>query len=386
MTQFKYPHFLLGTVVAGLWFAGDAYATQSPLTPGPSVGHRPVMTNLILGTGTGPANGVITDSSAILSVGSTIGLLSAAGGPGGMDIDGDEDKAGAYCVWYKIPAGGGTPIVIQDRGPADRNCHYTVQMSDAGFKIKADVTIFSDTDKALAKGYTLNPVASIPVEQISVNSVIPQPFIRGVSNHYGKRHMFNPDSGYPSRFAIDTGSATFTLKINIDDGLGKEANLKDFNITDTSAGTSIIEIGGEILVMGSSALSPDKLTPPSNSQFSFTLQPKSGAKPIKYEYKFSEFWYFPNRPENDPKETQAGAAILCANTGGVLPTPTQMTSGTGVRDMNSMWGEWGGFWSLGSKSSTYWSSDSGIAVSAADGSTVVSGVTSRLSVVCVKKM
>ena len=228
MTQFKYPHFLLGSVVVGLWFAGEVYATQSPVTPGPSVGHRPVMTNLVLATKVGPANGVITDSAAILSVGSTIELLSVAGSPSGVDVDGDEDKAGAYCVWYKVPAGGGTPVLIQDNGPTDRSCKYTIQMSDVGFKIKADVTIFSDTDKAQAKGYTINPIESMAATQISFNTVRKPPYIKGFENPQKK--FFAPTSGFPQTLLPKA-----TFQVIIDDGDGKVINDKySWSISDTA--------------------------------------------------------------------------------------------------------------------------------------------------------
>lgn len=237
MTQFKYPHFLLGTVVAGLWVAGEAYATQSLPTLGPSVGHRPVMTNLVLATKVGPANGVITDSAAILSVGSTIELLSAAGGPGGVDVDGDEDKAGAYCVWYKVPAGGGTPVLIQDNGPTDRSCQYTIQTSDIGFKIKADVTVFSDTDKAQAKGYTLNPMKSLPEVQESTNAVVPAPFFSGWIIDGHRRALKLGNEVRLSAFE------NAELQLIIDDGNGTQMKNEEFIWSSSSSEITVNALG-----------------------------------------------------------------------------------------------------------------------------------------------
>ncbi|MEG0171507.1 MAG: hypothetical protein RR774_05805, partial [Acinetobacter sp.] len=151
-----------------------AYATPSAPTPGPSVGHRPVVTGLILGASDvgGIYKGDMTLSSTSLKPGEGISLASAAGGPNGMDVDGDLDKFGAHCVWYRVD-NQGVETVVKDPGPNDRNCSYTIQASDAGFKIKNVITIFSDQDVATQKGYTLNPIGSMPVETVSANNVIP---------------------------------------------------------------------------------------------------------------------------------------------------------------------------------------------------------------------
>ena len=105
---------------------------------------------------------IVTDSGLLLEsqankfyVGSTIRLMANV-----VDADGDETKAGAYCVWHRYPSGGGAGVLIQDPGPADRNCQYTPTMSDVNGRFTVSVTVFSDSDKAQAKGYTLNPESS----------------------------------------------------------------------------------------------------------------------------------------------------------------------------------------------------------------------------------
>lgn len=172
MKLFKYNTVLLLMMFGGLVGAGMAYATPSAPTPGPSVGHRPVVTGLVLGASDagGIYKGDMTLSSTSLKPGEGIGLFNAAGGPNAMDVDGDLDKAGAHCVWYRVDTNG-VETVVQDPGPNDRRCSYTIQSGDVGHKIKNVITIFSDQDSATQKGYTLNPIASMPVETVSANSV-----------------------------------------------------------------------------------------------------------------------------------------------------------------------------------------------------------------------
>lgn len=325
MAEFKYPYFLLGTVVAGLWFAGDTYATQSPLTPGSSVGHRPVMTNLVLWTGKGPANGVITDSTARLSVGSTIQLRSAAGGPGGVDVDGDEDKAGAYCVWYKVPVGGGTPVLIQDNGPTDRNCQYTIQVSDVGFKVKADVTLFSDMDKALSKGYTINPIESIPSEVVSATPVV-APYFSAVR---ANRHDFDKGDGFPT---IGFENARFLLVVN--NGTGDRINsYYDWHTTDNTVAS--VSDAGEVNIKSPS---PDEIT--------IEAVPKTSGDKIVYKFQLrhwiSQYSYSSWNPI-----LISGAETYCNKQGGTLTPVNILTDANkpnvgGTRGkIGTLYGEWG---------------------------------------------
>lgn len=167
INQMNYPHVLLCGTVISLLAASCAYAVESPVTPGPSVGHRPVINGLILGTGNAPNGGDITLNNTILNVGDTIGLWAATG----IDADGDLDKAGAHCVWYRVDPNTNAETVVRDPGAADRNCHYTIQAADIGFKIKNVIKIFSDQDIATTKGFTINPIDSWPVETLSSNEV-----------------------------------------------------------------------------------------------------------------------------------------------------------------------------------------------------------------------
>ena len=167
MQYINYPHLLLCSTALSL-LVSHAYAVTSPVTAGPSVGHRPVTTGLNLGTGNGAGGGNITLATTLLVVGNTIGLLSASGN----DADGDPDKAGANCVWYRVDPNTHAATVAKNPGPADRNCHYTLQAADVGFKIKNVIKIFSDQDIATAKGFTVNPIESWPVETLSANVII----------------------------------------------------------------------------------------------------------------------------------------------------------------------------------------------------------------------
>jgi len=183
MTLFNYNTIMLLGLFGGLCITSFAYATTSAPASGPSVGHRPVVTNLKLGTNAGD----ITSSSTTLNPGDVINLTDAAGGPNGMDVDGDLDKAGAHCVWYRVDTNG-VETVARDPGPNDRNCIYTIQTGDAGHKIKNVITLFSDQDSATQKGYTLNPTASMPVTTVS-NGVVSGKF---KSLTYNKKHTIEP--------------------------------------------------------------------------------------------------------------------------------------------------------------------------------------------------
>lgn len=168
MRLFKYKTILLLSLFGGLCASSIAYAITSTPTLGPSVGHRPVVTDLVLAS---PA-GDITLAATALKPGDTIGLASVSGGSGNnsMDIDGDKDKAGAHCVWYRVDPNG-ISTVVKDPGPNDHNCTYTIQTGDIGHKIKNVITILSDQDVATQKGYMLNPIESLPVETISASAV-----------------------------------------------------------------------------------------------------------------------------------------------------------------------------------------------------------------------
>lgn len=176
MQYVKYPHLLLCSTVLALLVAGGSYATTSTPTPAPTVGHRPVISNIVLGSGVGANNGDITDPKTFLKVGDTIGLISATG----RDTDDDIIKAGAYCVWYKIDPTTGVPALLQDTGSADRDCQYTIQPSDVGFHLQSTVTFYSDQDIATVKGDTINSIESIAADTLSATAVV-APYIKGIA-------------------------------------------------------------------------------------------------------------------------------------------------------------------------------------------------------------
>lgn len=349
MTQFKYPHFLLGIVVAGLWFAGDVYATQSLPTLGPSVGHRPVMTNLVLATKVGPANGVITDSAAILSVGSTIELLSAAGSPSGVDVDGDKDKAGAYCVWYKVPAGGGTPVLIQDNGPTDRSCQYTIQMSDVGFHIQNISKIYSDADIAAAKGYTINPIESIATETLSATAVA-APYIKGLRTNTNQSWTHNEKDGFPT---IGYDGAAF--KMLIDNGTG---TLMNSQYTWQSSNTSEVSVDNDGNIIINKAPS---------GEISITATPSVGGV-ITYRFKIRDWFINAGYPVGFTQmQGWESYGCITPHGGTGLATQAQMTPATKVGEypnkpgIGTIFGEWGaggpGLWTHSPPTNAVWTKE-----------------------------
>lgn len=205
MISRRYNSYFLPAALLVLLASGESSAIQSQPTPSPSVGHRPVTTGLVLGTG----NGDITVNTTNLNVGETIGLVAVSGN----DADDDTVKAGANCVWYRVDPNTNAETVAKDPGGADRNCHYTLQAADVGFKIKNVIKIFSDQDIATAKGFTINPIDSWPVETISNNEVqpiaIPFPATTNLNTHVNP-HTFSLNSGFPWT-AFE--SARFTIQV-----------------------------------------------------------------------------------------------------------------------------------------------------------------------------
>lgn len=206
INQMNYPHALLCGTVISLLTASCAYAVESPVTPGPSVGHRPVINGLVLAT----SSGDITQSSTLLIVGATISRTLGTV----ADVDGDPVETGEYCVWYRVDSNTNVESVVKDPGAGNRNCEYTLQAADVGFKIKNVIKVFSDLAVASANGMKLNPDESWPVETVSANVVatlLPFPASTHLSTH---RNPFDYSltSGFPSAgftratFTINTGN------------------------------------------------------------------------------------------------------------------------------------------------------------------------------------
>lgn len=227
MKLFKYNIFSLMIIFIWLVSATNAYAIPSAPTPGPSVGHRPIVTDLVIGArSAGGAQADITLPSTSLVPGDFLYLARASGGPNAADIDGDLDKIGAHCVWYKVHTDG-TSTVAQDPGPNDRICQYTIQTSDIGFKIKNVIRIFSDQDVATQKGYTLNPIDSLPVETVSAavvgQSILPFQYKGLYESKYGY-----VDVGSMAQFKTMIKDGTFMLGNSMDSSGYVESMGADF--------------------------------------------------------------------------------------------------------------------------------------------------------------
>lgn len=332
MKQFTTQYSLLAVAVAGFLVTGKAYATQSPPTPGPSVGHRPVLTNLTLGTGKGAGNGVITDPAASFGMGDTIRLLSAVG----TDADGDPDKAGAYCVWYKVPAGGGTPVLVKDPGPADRDCKYTIQPGDIGFHIQNSIKIYSDPDLAAAKKYTINPVDSIATETLSATAVT-TPYIKGLKTK--KRTDFSSSTSWThsesDRFP-STGYAGAEFQMLIDNGAGTLIN-NLYKWQSSSTAEMSVDANGNITL----------IKPPSG-ELSVTATPGFGGAEFNYRFRIRDWFvsYGGNAPFTQANSWATGQCIT--QLGGTGPaTQAQLTPAKNIGDypdkpsMGSLFGEWG---------------------------------------------
>ncbi|EBU2669730.1 hypothetical protein CUK74_12585 [Salmonella enterica] len=74
-------HFLSFSIILNLLMVNQAYAVESSSTPGPSVGHRPVINGLVLGT----IRGDMSQSSVPLYVGEEISRTAGTI----TDVDGD---------------------------------------------------------------------------------------------------------------------------------------------------------------------------------------------------------------------------------------------------------------------------------------------------------
>ncbi|MCO4158530.1 invasin domain 3-containing protein, partial [Citrobacter amalonaticus] len=71
-----------------------------------------------------------------------------------------------------------------------------------------------------------------------------------------------------------------------------------------------------------------------------TATPKSGG--LSYAYTFTvSSWYTFRVPDGKTAETWSQGNTACLSAGGAMPTLTQLTSGPNVRQVGSLWGEWG---------------------------------------------
>lgn len=331
MRFFVSPHTILGITVAGFVVPGVGFATESPHTQGVSVGHRPVLTNLLLGTGKGAGNGVITDPGASFGVGDTISLMSATV----VDADGDKDKAGAYCVWYKIPAGGGTPVLVKDPGPADRNCEYTIQAGDVGFHIQNIIKVYSDPDSAVAKGYTINPVDSVATEVLSASAVV-APYIKGLrpkkrSDMLSPQWTHNESDGFPS-----TGYAGAEFQMLIDNGTGTLIN-NLYTWTSSNATEMSVDANGNITLIKAPS-----------GELSVTATPGTAGTALTYRFRVRDWFVSYGSKASFAEVNRWGTGTCVTSLGGTgLATVAQLTPAKKLNEfvsgssMGSLYGEWG---------------------------------------------
>lgn len=197
--------FLSLSITLNLLMVNQAYAVESSSTPGPSVGHRPVINGLVLGT----IRGDMSQSSVPLYVGEEISRTAGTI----TDVDGDPTETEEFCRWYKVD-----PVTHSETLMASgKPCSYTLQPGDVGFKIKNEIKVISDSAVASAKGFRLNPDESWPVRTESANVVIaatPTPFPATTTlNTHLNPHVFSVNSGFPEAGFIH---AEFTIQVEGD--------------------------------------------------------------------------------------------------------------------------------------------------------------------------
>jgi len=240
---------LLG-IFSGLTAVSLAYATTSDPTPSPSVGHRPIVTSLKLTVDSHD----ITSPTTVLKPGDVITLL--ADGSNYVDVDGDTDKAGAHCVWYKVYYNGISSLVKKPP-QNDRNCTYTVQTGDAGFKIKSVITLFSDQGIATQKGYTLNPRESSPTEIASARIVSGK--FKSLS--YNNKHTIT-EKYFDEKPAPTFANAKFILDTdeNPTEYIWQSSNPSVMSVSSTGEVTMLREFSKPIFITATSKITGEILS------------------------------------------------------------------------------------------------------------------------------
>lgn len=206
MKLFKYNTVLLLMMFGGLVGAGMAYATPSAPTPGPSVGHRPVLKNL------GMSSIGDTQDATKPSTGLTPGIELTMGGLGRFDKDGDPvTYTNAWtCNWYRVPMDGTAETQIKSSICYPEGMNWVIQSADIGFKLKLEVLYRSDQAAASAAGYTVNPVEALPISIVTANPVSAATYFSGITVN-GK--TLPAKDGFP---ITAFGGAKF--KLNVADG------------------------------------------------------------------------------------------------------------------------------------------------------------------------
>ncbi|EHM1654536.1 hypothetical protein KDR40_004863 [Salmonella enterica subsp. enterica serovar Saintpaul] len=315
----RYSYVLLLTGMAGLAAAGQVNATESPATPGPSVGHRPVTSALILS-----ANGNfndITSAATSLKVGDVIGLAHAYGD----DKDGDADKAGAYCVWYRVDPNTGTETEASKPVATDRNCRYTVQSADVGFKIKNTITIFSDQDIATASGFTINPIDSWPVSTMSAN------IVTSLNNM-----PFDHIQVEKYRVSIPTA-----FPVTAYEGAQMHLALTSTQLPNNALNTTYdwySSAAPAVTVNGVGSVTFNHIPP--NPDVSIVAKAKDGTHSYSYQFRISKFFItHPNGTSMNKKDSDT----FCTSNGYQAPKGNDVSNGGALRQVGYLLNEWGSF-------------------------------------------
>ncbi|EFR0233276.1 hypothetical protein HZM05_002841 [Salmonella enterica] len=322
--QMNYPHALLCGTVISLLTASCAYAVESPVTPGPSVGHRPVINGLVLAT----SSGDITQSSTLLTVGATISRTLGTV----ADVDGDPVETGEYCMWYRVDPNTLAETLVKDPGATDRNCEYTLQVADLGFKIKSVLKFFSDGIIAAGNGFKVNPSESWPVEVLSANDVGPAPIPFPASttlNTHVAPYTFTLNSGFPSTGFV---GATFTIQIG-----GSTSNNSQYNWSSSQPSWINVDTRGIVTFRSKPSSSTNKVRVFASS--------KNDKSILYYKDIILNDW-FTNNSTN--KGNWASTDNYCRSLGNGYEMPTRARLGMAVvgnsfarRGGLGLWSEWG---------------------------------------------
>lgn len=228
----------LGIIANGFLMSGGVYATQSPPTKGPSVGHRPLTSGLILEYNSGNPS-EFSGPDVELWVGDTIALKN----PGGVDSDGDENEKGGYCDWYRVDRNNNTSLIKKEDGRLD--CSYTLEKKDVGYRIRADVLLRSDKAKATAKGYTVNPSNGLTEKRVSAKPVTERHTGNGfVMGGVHSGHSGIGVVGQPMQWVV-----TFSGAVP-EPGYTYESSRPDLFFTDGSEFfTPVLPVTGEMITM-----------------------------------------------------------------------------------------------------------------------------------------
>ncbi|WP_431225974.1 hypothetical protein ACQ86O_27575 (plasmid) [Serratia sp. L9] len=176
-------------------------------------------------------------------------------------------------------------------------------------------------------------------------------------------HTFEIDAGFPS---VGFSKATFTLDMT--------GNPDDY-IWNSNQASNVVTINNSGQVTLESQ--------PTSAAITIMATPKNGSRPLAYSFNIKS-WFSPPgiNIRNDSVVQYCNSRKL------VLPTRAQLTSGENIRQVGTLFGEWGNMlnYSGGFTNVTYWTADIGPSASRYFGSLVTgnfsaSARTSELAIV-----